>query len=356
MSTLGDIADAFGVWIDTVARSWRPMLDRFKPSRNVRIVEQDDGALSVAITDGAAVEPAPPSFRPAAGFQDCELPQEWLERLRGSQVEIALQPSRFLFRPLDLPGRASEFLDGIVRSQIDRLTPWSAGEALYKWTAPIAIAGERITMTVAATARAAVAPLIGAIAEAGAAAIEVVTTTPGPDPVAITVYSHRDRANAQLGRVRQILLVIFAASGMAALGAMLTSGFLAPYYDDQAQQTQRQVAERRIKMRTGTAGPASSALELIERRKQSLPSSVIALEALSALLPDHTYATELRIEGDKIQVIGITRDAPSLIQLMEQSPHFMHASFFAPTTRAPNDPAERFHIEAKIKPHFGPGP
>src|SRR5262245_30047356 len=200
MSTLSDIVDAFGVWIDAVARSARPLLDRFQPNRNVRIVEQDEGVLLIAIADGEAAVPAPPSCRFAAGSRECELPHEWLEQLRGSRVEIVLQPSRFLFRPLDLPKRATEFLDGIVRSQIDRLTPWTAGEALYKWTAPTAIAGDRITMTVAATARAAVAPLLEAVTDVGAVAIEVVTTTPGPDPATITVYSHRDRAKAQLGR------------------------------------------------------------------------------------------------------------------------------------------------------------
>ena len=40
------------------------------------------------------------------------------------------------------------------------------------------------------------------------------------------------------------------------------------------------------------------------------PSSVIVLEVLSQILPDHTYVTELRIEGDKLRVIGVTRDAP----------------------------------------------
>lgn len=356
MSTLGDIGDAFGVWIDAVARSTRPLLDRVQPTRTVRIVEQEEGVLSIARVEGGDADAALPPCRFATGAQQCELPQQWSERLRGSRVEIALQPSRFLFRPLDLPKRAGEFLDGIVRSQIDRLTPWTAGEALYKWTPPVTAAGDRISMTVAATARASVAPLLEAVADAGAAAIEVVTTTPAPDPATLTVYSHRDRANAQFGRIRQLLTVVFVVTGIAALAAMLISGFLAPYYDSQAQLTQRQVAERRALMRAGTSGPANSAVELLERRKQSSPSSVIVLEALSALLPDHTYATEMRIEGDKVQVIGITRDAPSLIALLEQSPHFMQASFFAPTTRSPNDPAERFHIEAKIKPHFELGP
>lgn len=354
MSTLGDIGDAFGVWIDTVAISGRSVLDRFRPDRKVRIVEHGEGMLSVVTADGEEAEPVPPPYQFIVGSEVCELPPEWSQRLHGSHVEILLQSSRFLFRPLELPKRASEFLDGIVRSQIDRLTPWSPGEALYKWTPPIA-AGDRITMTVIATARAAIAPLIEAIADVGAAAIKVVTATPGPEPAEIVVYVHSSRANAQLDRIRQILIVIFAVSGLAALGTMLTSGFLAPYYDDQLEQTQRRVADRRAIARAGSTGRANSALDLIERRKQSTPSSVIALDALSAVLPDHTYATELRIEGDKVQVIGMTSDAPSLIQLLEQSPHFMQATFFAPTTRAPSDTAERFHIEAKIKPYFRSG-
>ena len=99
-----------------------------------------------------------------------------------------------------------------------------------------------------------------------------------------------------------------------------------------------------------TTAVANSALAKLARRKNQTPADVIVLEALSNVLPDNTYVTELRIEGDKVQVVGITNDAPSLIRLIEQSPHFSRATFFAPTTRAPSDPGDRYHIEARIKP------
>ena len=80
------------------------------------------------------------------------------------------------------------------------------------------------------------------------------------------------------------------------------------------------------------------------------------LDALSQVLPDHTFVTELHLAGAKLQIAGITRDAPSLIPLIEQSRHFTQATFYAPTTRAPSDPGERFHIEAKVEPNNTVGP
>ena len=62
------------------------------------------------------------------------------------------------------------------------------------------------------------------------------------------------------------------------------------------------------------------------------------------------------LRGAGLRVFEITMtvpDAPSLIRLIEKSPQFERATFFAPTTRAQNASGEQFHIEARITPSFG---
>ena len=67
-------------------------------------------------------------------------------------------------------------------------------------------------------------------------------------------------------------------------------------------------------------------------------------------MPDDTYLTELHVADGKLEITGVTREAASLIQIIEQTEQFRNATFFAPTTRAPLEAGEQFHIEAQILP------
>ena len=167
---------------------------------------------------------------------------------------------------------------------------------------------------------------------------------------------NRPRGAPDISRVRRALLAILLVPGSAPPPRSRRRDRRLP-----ASQAQQDDLARRIARSRSAALPAPTAasmprraLRSLERRKHESPASVIVLEELSRALPDHTYVTELRIEGDKLRLIGITRDAPALIGLIEQTSHFTRATFFAPTTRAPTEPGERFHIEAHIEPIFGP--
>jgi general secretion pathway protein L len=286
-------------------------------------------------------------------------PGEAASALPGTRVELILRPDQFLFRPLELPGRAAEFLEGIVRTQIDRLTPWSGTEAAFGWSKPVAAGPDRIVVTVAATALAPVMSYVRAIAGAGAHSVAVFTSSPDAErgPASIKVWEENLRGTSEIGRIRHALVMILAAAGIAAATAVGASTLLGANLHSRQDEVARQIADIRGASggaRDAASSTAAAAVRAVERRKHDSPSSVIVLDTLSQILPDHTYVTELRIEGNKMRLIGVTRDAPSLIGLIEQSTRFSRATFFAPTTRSPSEAGERFHIEALIQPFGAP--
>jgi len=344
MAVVRQIAELYAAWMESVAAGLASMLGRFAAPSSLRLVEQDNGRFAV---EGA---PQPAALVIAGGVATC--PPETAATLDGSRVAVALRPDRFFFRQLEVPRRASEFLDGVVRAQIDRITPWTADEAVFGWSAPADAAPDRIAVTVVAAARAQIVPLTQAISELGAKSVTVSTTL--PDGAAVKVF---DRASARAGEASSLRRRL--AAGLAAMLALAVFAAVADVvvghrFQKSQAVVDRKIAERRGLIRAGTDAATNSALARLEVRKNETAASVIVLEAMSNVLPDNTYVTELRIEGDKVQLVGITQDAPSLIRLIERSPHFSRATFFAPTTRAPADPGDRFHIEAQIKPVFSP--
>ena len=176
------------------------------------------------------------------------------------------------------------------------------------------------------------------------------------------MLDHQARGALDVARVRRALVAVLIVAGpLARASRSAPRRSSAASSASEQDELARRIAERRAAIRAGREGgaQASTPLRALERRKYQSPSSVIVLEVLSQILPDHTYVTELRIEGDKLRVIGVTRDAPGLIRLIEQSPHFTRATFFAPTTtravrsgRAlPHRGADRARVRVALMTH-----
>jgi general secretion pathway protein L len=353
MSVISEAKTVFEEWIAAVAGAVESLIGRYAPRPQIELAGESNGVLSARLKSARKGPPLPDvSFRISNGRPAPSLSPDWQAAFRGSRVETQLAPAHVLFRPLDFPRQAADFLDGMIRTQIDRLTPWSAEEAAFGWSAPSPSGQERIELTLAATSKQDIEPLLQLASGLGAQSLTAFAAPAGSGQEKIKVLDQplRGAASHGLDTPRTLRAVLLSAVGAAAI-LLLAGLYFSDSFDSEQQQLTQRISQRRAALRLGPDG--GSAVGLLARRKQSSPSTVVVLEALSKALPDGTYVTELRIDGDKVQVVGMTQDAPSLIRLIEKSPQFARATFFAPTTRAQNAPGEQFHIEARITPSFG---
>jgi general secretion pathway protein L len=356
MTMLAEARQWFEQWIGAVATAIDGVAGRFMHRRSVGLDENVDGSFTAhlaASRDGS--QPAPLSFRLD---RDATLPMlsaDWKAAFDGSRIEVRLQPGHVVSRLLDFPSQATDFLDGMIRAQVDRLTPWTLADAVFGWGSPQPVANDRVEVAFSATSAAKVDPLIRLAKTLGCASVAVTAPAIGSDgaPLRVTLLDRKLRGLAGT-KVSRLLRIGLAATAAAAAASLLLTIYLGGALQSEQDDLQHRISQRRAALRLDANGD-SSGLGLLAKRKQTTPSSVMVLEALSRVLPDTTYVTELHIEGAKVQVVGLTQDAPSLIRLMEQSPQFTRATFFAPTTRATNETAERFHVEANITAYFGSG-
>lgn len=351
------IANSFHCWIDAVASAALKLLGRVALPRIIKLVENAGGEFELHADDqithaGSITE----RFRFVNDQNVNAIPPSVATILSGSRVELIMRPDQFVFRPLTLPTRATEFLDGIVRAQIDRLTPWTAANAAFGWSKPAEAEHDRILITVAATARQFLTPYVQAISDVGARSVAVFTSLSegGFSGAPIKVFEENARRVLDIARIRRALVGILSATGIAAGAALGACAVIGALLEARQSELASQIASLRAASGDTASGSAMAARRMIERRKHDASPRVIVLETLSQILPDHTFLSELRIEGTKLRLIGTTRNAPSLIGLIEQSGRFARATFFAPTTRSSSDLSERFHIEAHIQPLGSP--
>jgi general secretion pathway protein L len=345
MSFYDTFRSVFSGWADIIATGIVDGIDRLVSPKLVRLDEQPDGGF---------VQAGDPEARRFA-FADGEISgSNVASLLRGNRVEINLRGSHFLFRTLELPAQAADFLEGIVRAQIDRLTPWNASVAVFGCSAPKPLDGERMSTIVACTTRPVAMDFVRAVLAFQPGSVAISTESEEAGSGRIKVFEQKARGFLNVPHLSRILQILLLATAVCALASSGFAMFMVDRLEGQKADVAAQIALTRAAMRAGDNTPDGTALRKLQSRKYELPASTIMLEALSQALPDNTYVTELHMQNNKLQLIGISRDAPALIRLIEQSSHFTRATFFAPTTRSASDPGERFHIEARIEPNNTP--
>ena len=179
MTILSEASALFDEWIAAVAGAIDSMIGRYAPRPQIVLGGESTGVLTARLKSaqkGPVLSDI--SFRISNGRPSPPLPADWQAAFRGSRVETDLAPAQVLFRPLDFPKQAADFLDGMIRTQIDRLTPWPAEDAVFGWSSPSLSGQERIELTLAATSKQEIEPLVQLAAGLGAQSLTAFAKPP----------------------------------------------------------------------------------------------------------------------------------------------------------------------------------
>ncbi|MGY4173637.1 general secretion pathway protein L [Bradyrhizobium sp. USDA 4529] len=228
MAMLAEARQWFEQWIAAVATAVDGVAGMFMRRRSIELDENGDGTFTARLVVSKDGSPSMPvSFRLDHDAPQPPLPAEWKTAFDGSRIEVRLRSDQIVSRVLDFPSQASDFLDGMIRAQVDRLTPWSAADAVFGWSSPQPIANDRIEVAFGATAAAKVDPLIRMARMLGAASVAVFAPAVGGDGAAQQVTlldkSLRGLAGPSVPRLLRVGLVSTAA---AAAGSLLLNIYL----------------------------------------------------------------------------------------------------------------------------------
>src|SRR6202158_513217 len=262
MKLFETIAAILNAWTNSVAGAIIAAFDRVVWPRVVRLIEDDNGGFSIETAVKSDNVPA------RSAFADGTLSAPNLAPMfRGSRVEIVLQPSRFLFRPLELPARAADFLEGIVRAQIDRLTPWSASEAVFGCSAPAESGTESITTVIAATTRKVAMSYVQAVSGFHPAAVAVCTDVAERNAGRVKVFEQKARGHLDAARLSRALLIALGVAAVVALLSVISAAYVADKLGTQESEAGRPLSQRRAAIRAGGDGSDRSPVAALERRQ-----------------------------------------------------------------------------------------
>lgn len=270
---------------------------------------------------------------------------------------VELSADDIISRRMDVPAQARDLLPGIVRNQIERLSPWRVSQAVYGFDTRAGGDATALDVRVLVTSR---AVLDDASRRVGAVGLRVdrVVAGEGLTDVAapVTMWSRvADASDKSLPRARRMIGGLIAATVAITTVVSAWALIAATSADSESEEVAARVATLQRQVQGDLPRASIASLAPPERAwalKETSPVAVVVIEALSRSLPDTSYLTELHLERATLRIVGLANDAPSLIAPLEQSGHLRDVHFFAPTTRDADGARFLFHIEARVEPHL----
>ena len=317
---------------------------RAEPSRDAMLRDAQDGSIIATLTPGM------------------EISAEIQRAAQNNFVVFEFPGDKIFVQRITVPAQARKFLGGVIRNQIERLSPWPANDVVYGFKAEAGVGdAAAVEVRILMAARSDVEAALHDLAALGLQVDRVVARDAGSEGVdepagSVTLWSRlADTSRDSVGGVARKIGIGVAASVAASVAVSLWALTSAASIRDESEgmAARSKVLQRQVQ--TGRTAASMASMPPAERAwasKEMSTSSVIVMEALSRALPESAYVTDIRLEKENLRIVGLADDAPGLLAPLQKSGHMTDVRFFAPTARGPDGKRFRFSIEARVQPHI----
>lgn len=344
---------ALSRWWEDLLNLLPPSLARlwFPPAR--RLWLRLDGSALHPLEEAGRERVALPPVPLADGQGPAQLAAVLQRRGVDGEVWLALPASQALVRTLSLPLAAEAQLDGVLRHEIDRQTPFSADQVVHaaqvlsRHPAEGQLRAELVVVPkdVLDAALAALGPLAGRLSGVD---VDDAAHRAGRRRNLLPMPQRVDR-NDRDARVRLVVLVAAAvallATGVVTLGNRERALAALEAQRDAAFDTARQARALRVQL----DGAASAANFLAEQR-QKRPTMLEVLDDLTRRLPDDVYLQRFAVEQGRVTLTGAARSAGSIVATLQGSPYLKGPALAGAVQQDRSTGRDGFTVVAELVP------
>jgi general secretion pathway protein L len=358
MPTIAQTMAATGGGLTAFLRWWREELRGLVPQQlrgrsavKILIAIGQDGYRVFASAGG--------KLRPARGGADLsprdaviaagELARSDPAALVGIRVPLA---SCFV-RNVELPRNAQEDATRILDLDLERATPFKLkdvyGAALVEDNQE---RGPRVRVRHLLLKRQSVEAILGEL-KAAAVPVDFIDCWDEANGQSLPVNFLAAQQQAGAGSARglsfaKMLLVLLALLGLSAIH------FANSRYQTALETVQGQLAQARaqatsVRRALDTSEAALTEIGHLQNLKLATPPTVEVIDALTKLLPDSVWLTDLRLENGFLDITGLAKSGAALLPLFEHSPLFADAALSSGVNFDPQENKERFSLRVRLR-------